>query len=112
MESRPWWRWALPGPLAAPWLLGLLLCPWTLRPTGMRFPSHVLLVLPRRAAFICPPPRPPEQLIPVWSGGICWLRLNTADFTGEAFGTRRCLANASPRWLLKRWEQRSPSMLC
>ncbi|XP_045043155.1 NFAT activation molecule 1 isoform X3 [Desmodus rotundus] len=40
MESRPWWRWALPGPLAAPWLLGLLLCPWTLRPTGGQSVTH------------------------------------------------------------------------
>lgn len=38
MESRPP-RWGAPppGPLAAPWLLGLLLSPWTLPLAGMLF---------------------------------------------------------------------------
>lgn len=40
MESRPPRRWAPPGPLAAPWLLGLLLCPWTLRLTGGQSVAH------------------------------------------------------------------------
>ncbi|XP_036924244.1 NFAT activation molecule 1 isoform X2 [Sturnira hondurensis] len=40
MESRPWPWWAPRGPLAAPWLLGLLLCPWTLRPTGGQSVTH------------------------------------------------------------------------
>lgn len=111
MESQPRRPWAPPGPLAAPWLLGLLLCPWTPRPTGMHSPSHLPPALHIRAAFIRPPPRPPVRLIPRRSGGICWLRLNAADFTGEAFGTRRYLANASPRWLLKRGGSAPPSML-
>lgn len=68
MESRPPRRWAPPGPLApplaAPWLLGLLLCPWTLRLTGT-CPSPAL-ALHIRAAFIPPPP----PLIPVSSGGF------------------------------------------
>lgn len=56
MESQPPWRWALPGPLAAPlaaaWLLGLLLSPWTLRLTGICLPSLRSLALHIRAAFI------------------------------------------------------------
>lgn len=44
MESRPSRRWAPPGPLAAPlaapWLLGLLLSPWTLRLTGGQSVAH------------------------------------------------------------------------
>lgn len=34
MESWPPGRWAPPGPLSAPWLLGLFLLPWTLKLTG------------------------------------------------------------------------------
>ncbi|XP_036787418.2 NFAT activation molecule 1 isoform X2 [Manis pentadactyla] len=37
--ERPWWR-ATRGPLVAPWLLGLLLCPWTLRLTGGQSVTH------------------------------------------------------------------------
>ncbi|KAF6120620.1 NFAT activating protein with ITAM motif 1 [Phyllostomus discolor] len=40
MESRPRRPWAPPGPLTAPWLLGLLLCPWTPRPTGGQSVTH------------------------------------------------------------------------
>lgn len=40
MESRPRRPWVPPGPLAAPWLLGLLLCPWTPRPTGGQSVTH------------------------------------------------------------------------
>ncbi|XP_037016575.1 NFAT activation molecule 1 [Artibeus jamaicensis] len=40
MESWPRRCWAPRGPLVAPWLLGLLLCPWTLRPTGGQSVTH------------------------------------------------------------------------
>lgn len=83
MESWPLRRWAPPGPLAAPlaapWLLGLLLSPWTLRLTGICLPSPRSLALHFRAAFI-----PPPALIPV--SGDLLLRLNIADFTGKPPG--------------------------
>ncbi|XP_017519000.1 NFAT activation molecule 1 isoform X2 [Manis javanica] len=40
MERRPPWWWATPGLLAAPWLLGLLMCAWTLRLTGGQLVTH------------------------------------------------------------------------
>lgn len=52
MESwPPRWGAPPPGPLAAPWLLGLLLAPWTLPLAGMLF---LLLT--------CSPPRTSEPL--------------------------------------------------
>lgn len=59
MESRPLRRWALlPGPLAAPWLLGWLLSPWTLQLSGRVFLFVTGLLAPYfRASFM--------QLIPV-----------------------------------------------
>lgn len=101
MESPP----RPPGRLKAPWLLGLLLSPWTLRLAG-----RALLLLPRWLAphqrSFHPPARPAAPLIPV--SGDPLLRLNIADFTGEALGTGGCLANASPRWLLKGRGRHSP----
>lgn len=100
MESPP----RPPAALRAPWLLGLLLWPWTLRLAGRVFLLLTCSLAPRRAAVVRPPARAANSSL----GGICWLRLNVADFAGEALGTRRCLANASPRWLSKGREQRSP----
>ncbi|KAM5333481.1 NFAT activation molecule 1 isoform 1-T1 [Glossophaga mutica] len=40
MESWSRRPWAPLGPLAAPWLLGLLLCPWTPQPTGGQSVTH------------------------------------------------------------------------
>lgn len=40
MESWPPGRWAPPGPLSAPWLLGLFLLPWTLKLTGGQSVTH------------------------------------------------------------------------
>lgn len=100
MESPP----RPPAALRAPWLLGLLLWPWTLRLAGRVFLLLTCSLAPRRAAVIRPPARAANSSL----GGICWLRLNVADFAGEALGTRRCLANASPRWLSKGRGQRSP----
>lgn len=100
MESPP----RPPAALRAPWLLGLLLWPWTLRLAGRVFLLLTCSLAPRRAAVVRPPARAANSSL----GGICWLRLNVADFAGEALGTRRCLANASPRWLSKGRGQRSP----
>lgn len=40
MESWPPGRWAPPGPLSAPWLLGLFLLPWNLKLTGGQSVTH------------------------------------------------------------------------
>lgn len=58
MESRPGRRRAPLGPLAAPWLLGLLLSPWTLRLTGGQSVAHtgppILAALANQAvSFSC-----------------------------------------------------------
>lgn len=64
MESRPpqWWA-PPPGPLTAPWLLGLLLSPWTVQLAGTVFLLTRSLAPHIREAFIHPPRR--VQLIPV-----------------------------------------------
>lgn len=82
MESRPpWWR-APPDMSSGPWLLGLLLFPWTLQLTGTLPPFLPrALWLAHQSGF-----HPPVRLIPGdLSREICWLRLNIADFTGKAF---------------------------
>lgn len=61
MESPP----RPPAALRAPWLLGLLLWPWTLRLAGRVFLLLTCSLAPRRAAVV----RPPAPLIPV-SGGF------------------------------------------
>ena len=84
MESWTPWRRARRGPLPDPGLLGLILLPWTLPLAGAGTRSSPPLCLAHiTAAFIRRAANSPDPSL-----GICWLRLNIADFTGEAFGDR------------------------
>lgn len=102
---------ASPCCLMASRLLGWLLVPWTLQLAGtVRVSVCTLLLGNIRAAFI-----QPEQLIPGdLSLGICWLLFEHCRLhRGSLRGPGRCLANASPRWLLKGWGTAlSPWLLC
>lgn len=106
MERRPPWWWATPGLLAAPWLLGLLMCAWTLRLTGTpsSFCSCALWLAHIRAASICRPLIPPGPCLRGFAGVCESCRLHR----GSLQGPRGCLANTSPRCLLKGQGQPTP----